>query len=73
MAVATKKLVCPKCGNRVEEITQSPNSPLNRHQFDAAKAGDYFCRSCLSNDRGNSPYCYWWEKELPDITDNYAI
>ena len=39
---------------------------LNEYQFDAVKAGDWFCE-CHSNGRGNAPYAYFWDKEeVPD-------
>jgi hypothetical protein len=64
--------ICPRCYGPVEEVRQSPTSPLNRDQFDASKAGDFFCRSCPDNGRGISGLCYWWESELPPVHD-YSI
>lgn len=63
---------CPQCGKRLERVCQSDNSPLNRYQFDAIKAGDYYCRQCPSNERGQVAYCYWWEHELTPVHD-YSI
>jgi uncharacterized protein with PIN domain len=67
-----KQTKCPRCGGKLEPVRQSPNSPLNRYQFDAAKAGDYYCDACPDNGRGHKPLCYWWESELPDA-EEYAI
>lgn len=55
---------CPQCGRELERVRQSENSPLNRDQFDAVKAGDWYCLACPSNDRGNLPYSYFWDYEL---------
>ncbi len=60
-----RMLKCPRCGGPLIAVRQSANSPLNADQFDAVKAGDYYCPSCPSNDRGHTPLCYWWEHELP--------
>lgn len=62
-------LKCPQCGGPVKRVEQSPRSPLNRGQFDAVKAGDYYCEFCPSNGRGKLPLAYWWESELPDVRD----
>lgn len=58
------KKACPQCGRQIHLVKRSPDSPLNQDQFDAVKAGDYYCDHCPSNDRGHKPYCYWWESEL---------
>jgi len=64
-----KQQKCPQCGSPLQPVLQSPNSPLNRDQFDAVKAGDYYCETCPDNDRGKKLLCYWWERELPDVID----
>lgn len=64
-----RQKICPQCGGKLEEVRQSRGSPLNKDQFDAVKAGDFFCQKCPSNDRGNSPNCYWWVHELPAVHD----
>lgn len=65
----TRERKCPQCGGPLRKVRQSPTSPLNRDQFDARKAGDYYCETCPDNDRGNSKLCYWWEDELPAVHD----
>jgi hypothetical protein len=40
---------------------------LNDDQFDAIRAGDWYCNTCPSNGRGNTPYRYFWNREL--LTD----
>jgi uncharacterized protein YbaR (Trm112 family) len=67
--MAARMIVCPQCRGPLEEVCQSPNSPLNRYQFDSCKAGDYYCDRCPGNDRGQQPLCYWWERELPFAHD----
>lgn len=67
-----KQQVCPQCGGPLERVRQSAGSALNSYQFDAVKAGDFYCKSCPTNERGQSPFCYWWERELPEAID-YSI
>lgn len=55
---------CPDCGVKLQKVTQSPNSMLNREQFDAAKVGDWFCEDCTSNVT-RTGYKYFWTHELP--------
>jgi len=57
---------CPLCKKPLEPVRQSPYSPLNRDQFDASKAGDWFCQ-CSDNGRGNAPYAYFWDREVIGI------
>ena len=64
-----KKLMCPQCSGPLTLVRRSAGSPLNRYQFDSVKPGDYYCPVCPDNDRGQRPYCYWWERELPDAVD----
>lgn len=54
---------CPICNNQLEEVKQSSNSLLNSEQFDAIKAGDWFCRNCRGKE-GKSGYKYFWNREL---------
>jgi hypothetical protein len=37
---------------------------LNDDQFDAVRAGDWYCDTCPSNERGNTGYRYFWTREL---------
>ena len=55
---------CPQCGKQLCEVRQGPNSMLNSEQFDAVKAGDWYCTHCPSNDRGNTSYAYFWAREV---------
>ncbi len=55
---------CPDCGKPLEKVRQSATSPLNAEQFDAMKAGDFFCDACPSNERGNAQLRYFWKREL---------
>ncbi|HSZ58578.1 MAG TPA: hypothetical protein VK797_23120 [Tepidisphaeraceae bacterium] len=47
----------------MHEVRQAESSPLNREQFDASKAGDFYCETCPGN-RGRTHYRYFWKKEL---------
>lgn len=67
-----RQAICPQCSHPLIEVRQSPHSALNQYQFDAAKAGDFYCPSCPLNNRGHSALCYWWEHELP-LAHNFQI
>ncbi len=55
---------CPECGKQLQKVRYSSDSMLNRDQFDSIRAGDYYCME-HTNGRGNQPYAYYWESELP--------
>lgn len=55
---------CPLCKGELLPVRQSAGSHLNAEQFDAIKAGDYFCTTCPSNGRGNTAVRYFWAREL---------
>jgi len=59
---------CPQCGGKLQEVLQSASSLLNEEQFDANKAGDYFCTKCPSNGRSHTPYAYFWRRETENAT-----
>jgi len=62
---------CPGCGGEVRKVRQDLNtSCLNADQFDAIRAGDYYCEACPDNGRGKSKLCYWWEKEVTTTADS---
>ncbi len=54
---------CPQCNGPLDEVPRHSNW-LNDEQYAAVKAGDWYCTSCPSNERGNSPFCYWWNSEV---------
>lgn len=54
---------CPKCGKPLQKVRQGSESMLNQYQFEASKAGDWFCE-CHNNERGNQPYAYFWDNEF---------
>ena len=59
-----KEYDCPKCGGKLNLVTQSSKSPLNEEQFDSIKAGDYYCDKC-EGDRGKKTrHRYYWKREL---------
>lgn len=55
---------CPGCRKPLHEVRQSSGSMLNSDQFDAVRAGDWYCDTCPSNGRGNTAYAYFWNSEL---------
>lgn len=61
-----KKYKCPDCGRDLILVTQNSNSCLSSEQFEAVKAGDYYCEHCTGN-RGTKGYKYFWIKELEAI------
>ena len=59
---------CPQCSTELYKVFQSSPQMLNQYQFDAIKAGDYYCEKCPANGRSkNNKYCYFWEHELGEI------
>jgi Protein of unknown function (DUF551) len=58
--------VCPKCAKPLQAVTQGENSMLNSYQFDAVRAGDWFCE-CHNNGRGNSEFAYFWNREVMPV------
>lgn len=68
MAENTPPPDCPDCGRPLTPIERPASSLLNDAQFDAIRAGDYFCRTCPPNDpvRGNRPVRYFWRRELAE-------
>lgn len=55
---------CPGCGKPLQKVKQSPNSMLNAEQFDAVRAGDWFCETCPGNGRAAGGYRYFWDGDL---------
>lgn len=62
-AKGKRQRVCPQCFSPLKGVTQSQNSPLNEYQFDAVKAGDYYCALC-KGDESNTGFKYWWTRDL---------
>lgn len=53
---------CPECGNPLQKV-RNTGGWMNDDQFDAVKAGDWFCE-CHNNGRGNAPLAYYWNREV---------
>lgn len=62
------KKKCPKCKSELKCVTNPCGSMLNDEQFDAIKAGDYYCDSCHGN-RSDSGFRYFWKKELSTLEE----
>lgn len=60
--------LCPDCQQPLKIVRQTGEKLYNDDQFDAIKAGDYYCEKCPSNGRGNQPLKYWWAHEI-DTSD----
>jgi hypothetical protein len=65
---------CPQCKGELKEVTNN-SLFMNKDQFDAEKAGDFYCERCPGNDRGKQPRCYWWTSEVrkPDIRPEVIV
>lgn len=53
----------PKCRRKLYRVRKPSSSPLNDEQFDAIRAGDWYCE-CHSNGRGNTQFAYFWDREV---------
>jgi hypothetical protein len=56
-------MTCPTCCRRLHRVTNT-GSWMTSEQFDAVKAGDWYCDACPDNGRGKSGKCYWWDTEV---------
>lgn len=56
---------CPECDKILKPVVQRIGSWMNEEQFDAVKAGDYYCQDC-KGDRGNTGFRYYWKIELDE-------
>lgn len=57
------KWKCPHCESELILVEQSPKSLLNEYQWEAIKAGDYYCPTCKPVEEGMK-YRYFWKREL---------
>src|SRR5271166_3070179 len=60
--------LCPDCGGALEKVVYPEDSMLNRYQFDAIRAGDFFCRRCKGN-QAKTGFRYFWKSDLEQQTD----
>ena len=65
-----KEIKCPNCGSDLNVVCNSFGSMLNDEQFNAERAGDYYCSTCPDNKRGHSGYAYYWEREVCNESGN---
>lgn len=56
--------LCPQCRKPLERVPRS--QWLNEDQWDSVKAGDWCCKACPDNGRGQSGLCYWDDKEVDE-------
>lgn len=59
------KNACPTCGETLIAATRSPY--LNSYQWNAIKAGDWFCNTCADASIVNGKK-HWHDRELEMIT-----
>jgi hypothetical protein len=57
------ELNCPQCGACLREVCYPEGSMLNREQFDAVRAGDYYCTNCKGTE-ARTGWKYWWKREI---------
>lgn len=55
---------CPDCREALEPVVN--NGPLNDDQFDAVKAGDWYCKRC-SDARIRSGRKHWFDRDLQRV------
>lgn len=63
MSDQPSKHKCPNCSKPLKEVPRH-SKWLNDDQYEASKAGDWFCENCPDNGRGNSGLCYFWDREV---------
>lgn len=56
------QLVCPGCSGPLQ--LAQPTASMSPQEFEAGKAGDYFCAACQGGE-ANSGYRYFWSRDLP--------
>jgi len=64
----TPTVVCPICKGELHKVIYPSDSMFNRDQFEAAKAGDYYCTTCKGHE-ARTGYKYWWKSELKGVGD----
>lgn len=57
-------LRCPGCKNPLKVVRQDGERMFNDDQFDAIKAGDFYCDKCPTNERCHSGFRYFWKRDL---------
>jgi hypothetical protein len=86
-AAPTSGPACPKCGGAVKPVTQGESSALNSEQFDAVRAGDWYCERCPQEagtaGKARTGFAYFWDADVraaqpaaepaPDVFDRTGI
>lgn len=54
---------CPMCNAQLQFVRQSSDSYLNREQFNAAKAGSWYCEACKDPET-RTGFKYWSNTEV---------
>jgi hypothetical protein len=60
---------CPECGKALRPVHYT-GGYLNRDQWEAVRAGDWFCESCKGT-RSGSGYRYFWNGELVTVEPHH--
>lgn len=59
--------LCPeRCGGVLTPVSHPAGSMLNAEQFDAIRAGDWYCTRC-KGDRSNTGFRYFWNREIAGV------
>ncbi len=64
---------CPSCNGPLAIVEQTQHF-LNSEQFDATKAGDYFCSKCPASagqagESKTTGYAYFWARQLQKVVE----
>lgn len=62
------RLVCPDCNWPLGMVP--PSRTLNGDQWDAVKAGDYYCTGNCKSDAASTGMKYWWSYQLATYVVN---
>jgi ribosomal protein L37AE/L43A len=55
--------VCPDCNTKLKTVRRFSGSYLSQDQFDAVKAGDYYCPNC-NDEATKSKFKFFWKRDL---------
>jgi len=62
--------LCPGCRGNLKRVIQAEPQFLNPEQYDAIKAGDWYCDKCPASvgtsekQPSTSAYAYFWDKDI---------
>jgi len=67
--IVIAKVKCPSCKGSLKVVRQN-KFHLNSDQFDAIRAGDYYCKVCPEEvgtaKKANTGYAYFWASQVKE-------